>query len=346
VRILVVHPGPSFSVADVHHGLVKGLRQCGAEVGTVNLDARLALYAEAMIRKGREIKYAFDNAEATAMANRSITFELYTFWPDIVIFTSAIFITPDVWAILGRRPPHTVAWFTESPYEDDRQMIVARHADTAIINDPTNLNLFRRQNHRTFHLPQSYDPDIHSPGSAVDRYRCDFGWVGTAFGSRYNFFRQVDWTGIDAKFGGHWTGIDGRTWLARRLVHPKTECMDNVDAVDLYRSAKMSANLYRREATHPDLAHGWAVGPREVELAACGTFMLRDSRPEGDELFPKAPIFESPAEFGDMIRWWSAHDSQREEVARVNREAIADRTFKNTAARLLELIDGAPKRTH
>ncbi len=346
MRVLVVHPGPSYSVADVHNGLVKGLQQCGVEVGSLNLDARLGLYSSALLRRGRQTKYAFDNEEAITMANRSIAYELYTFWPDIVIFTSAIFITPETWGILGRRPPHTVAWFTESPYEDDRQGIVARYADTSIVNDPTNLDAFRRQNHRTYYFPHSYDPDIHCPGPPSPEYVCDFGWVGTAFGSRYHFFRQVDWSGIDAKFGGHWTGIDGRNALARRLVHDQRDCMDNVDAVRLYRSSKMSANIYRKEATQPGLERGWAVGPREVELAATGTFMLRESRPEGDELFPKAPIFESPEEFGDMIRWWSTHDSEREEIARVNREAIADRTFKNTAARLLELIDGAPKRTH
>ena len=49
MRVLVVHPGPKFSVADVHHGLVKGLRANGCQVGIFNLDDRLDFYAAAHV---------------------------------------------------------------------------------------------------------------------------------------------------------------------------------------------------------------------------------------------------------------------------------------------------------
>lgn len=41
MRILVVHPGPNFSVADVHDGWVEALRSLGCEVASFNSDDRL-----------------------------------------------------------------------------------------------------------------------------------------------------------------------------------------------------------------------------------------------------------------------------------------------------------------
>jgi spore maturation protein CgeB len=335
-------------VADVHNGLVKGLVAClGADnVRAVNYDDRLDFFAAAEIRRNGIRKLAFDRETAIRVACRTIAQDLYEFWPDVLIVVSGFFITPFLWAVLGRRPHHTVAWFTESPYEDDRQLQVARYVDTAILNDPTNIQTFRATNPRTYYFPHSYDPDVHAPGPAVPPLACDFGWVGTAFPSRIEFFRQVDWAGVDAKFAGNWQALDRRSRLARFLVNPKSECMNNTETVDLYRSCKLSANIYRKETSDEGTHRGWAAGPREIELAACGTFMLREARPEGDELFPDAPIFSEPGEFSELLHWWLAHDDLRQKTAQANREAIADRTFTNTAARLLELIDGAPKRIY
>ena len=77
-------------------------------------------------------------------------------------------------------------------------------------------------------------------------------------------------------------------------------------------------------------------------MAACQLFFLRDSRPESDELFPMLPTFSSPGEASELLRWWLAHPGQREEAAVVARAAVADRTFRHAAARLLELLDRQP----
>lgn len=42
----------------------------------------------------------------------------------------------------------------------------------------------------------------------------------------------------------------------------------------MYRSAKMSFNLYRTEGSTPGFGDGWSVGPREVE-AGCVRDVLR-----------------------------------------------------------------------
>jgi hypothetical protein len=52
------------------------------------------------------------------------------------------------------------------------------------------------------------------------------------------------------------------------------------------------------------------------------------------------PTFTSPEEASDLLRWWLAHEDEREVVARKAREAVVDRTFTNNAAGLLRLLDG------
>ena len=87
-----------------------------------------------------------------------------------------------------------------------------------------------------------------------------------------------------------------------------------------------------------DSADGIACGPREIELAATGTWFARQSRPESDELFPMLPVFSSPEELGDVLRWALANPDVRDEAGSAARSAILDRTFPNNAKRLMGLL--------
>ena len=84
---------------------------------------------------------------------------------------------------------------------------------------------------------------------------------------------------------GNWQNLPEGSHLDEYLVHEREACFHNDATVDLYSSCKISANFYRREGAPGVSTDGWAMGPREVELAACGTFFLRQPRGEGDELF-------------------------------------------------------------
>jgi spore maturation protein CgeB len=344
LKVLVVHPGPHFSVADVHRGLLKGLNQCGVDAREFNLHDRLNFYSLATLEKDSEHVKAFSEDAALEMAAKGLEAALYEWWPDMVIIVSGFFIPPFVWGVLARRPHHVVLWCTESPYEDGKQTQPARYADTVILNDPVNLESFQQHtNPRTFYFPHSYDPDVHCPRPVDPNLASDFAFVGTGFPSRVEFFEQVDWTGLDVLLAGNWQTLSDDSPLLPFLATARDQCLDNADAARLYTSAKVNANLYRKELLEGGTADGWAMGPREVELAACGAFFLREPRGEGDDLFPMLPTFRTPDEFSDLLRWWLAHESERDTAATAARAAVADRTFQNTAARLLRLVDGVGK---
>lgn len=339
MRVLVVEPGPHFSVADVCRGVAKGLQANGCDVAVWNYGDRLDFYTGAHLKKGRRWVQAFDYESAVTMAANGLSQALYTWWPDVVVIVSGFFIPPTLWAVLHRRPHHTVLWLTESPYEDDKQAMPARYTDTVILNDPLNLEQFRAVNRRTWYVPHSYDPDTHKPGPGLPDLAADFGFVGTGFPSRVEFFEQVDWSGITARLGGNWLGLAEGSPLEPFLLHGRGECMDNVDAVTLYQSVTVGANLYRKETTDGGTSAGLAMGPREVEMAASGLFFLREPRPEGDDVLKMLPTFTEPGEFGELLRWWVRHSQAREDAAAAAMLAVSDRTFTAATRFVLNLVD-------
>lgn len=331
--MVAVRPGPNFSVADVHNGWTKALRQLGVQLVEYQLDERLTFYSNAHLQDDDGWVRAFDEQAAVRLAANGLKAALYDYWPDVVLVTSAFFIPPDFYPVMRARGHKLVALFTESPYEDDRQLERAHFYDVILLNDPTNIEQYRAINRHTYYVPHAYDPDTHSPGPADPDLACDVCFVGTGYPSRHSLLRDVDWAPHSLRLAGNWQAWDDDPWVLERMVHPIDRCCDNIDAVRLYRSARASVNVYRKEASAD--ADGWAMGPREVELAACGTFFFREQRAEGDQLLPMLPTFGTAAELTELVQWWLAHDDAREAAARQAREAIADRTFATNARHLL-----------
>ena len=101
-RALVVHPGPSFSVADVHRGIRGGLRANGCTVLDFNLGDRLTFFAEARLKQRGRYVAPFDDAQAIALAADSLKNACYEWWPHVVVVISAFFI-PTGWMPNGLR---------------------------------------------------------------------------------------------------------------------------------------------------------------------------------------------------------------------------------------------------
>jgi spore maturation protein CgeB len=337
MRVLVVHPGPHFSVADVHNGIVKGLRQNGCDVVDLNFDRYLDFFTAAHLEDvdTGEFKLAFEREAAIRSASHAALLSTcFTFWPDVVIIVSGFFVPPEHIEWIRGRGIKVVLWATEEPYEHERHLWMAHAFDTVIVNDPCNIDALRAENKQTFYVPHGYDPDLHHPGPNRNRF-VDFGWCGTAYPSRVTFFERVDFDNVMVELAGNWQALGDDSHLQPYIT--AGAALNNADTADLYRRSKISANLYRKEAAlgHND---GWAMGPREVELAACGTFFLREPRGEGDELFPMLPTFRTPAEFTEALRWWLRHDRERDAAAARAREAVADRTFQALTADVLRRI--------
>lgn len=338
---------------DVYTGWYEALRELGVEVVPFNLNDRLVAYSNALAdthtydETGHPIVRNMFSEEGAFLASmEGLSHALMTFWPDVVIFISAFFLNAATMTLLRMRNFKIVLLMTESPYQDDEQLMRAQLGDLVLLNDPTNLEMFR-EHVRAEYLPHSYRPSLHKPrtGPRDPGLASDLIFIGTAFKSRIEFFEQMDLDGIDTLIGGNdWGKLNEDSPVARFVGSGlgQPDCVDNEQAVRLYQHAKMGINFYRRE-TSPEESWdgtGWACGPREIEMAATGVPFLRDPRPESDELFGSIlPSFTSPEDASEQLRWWLTHGIYREETAAQARAAVADRTFVNSARRVLRLIE-------
>lgn len=337
---------------DVFAGWYEALRELGVEAAPFNTNDRLIAHANALVDTGTTdedghpiVRNQYTEGGVFLAAMEGLSHALLTFWPDVVLFVSGFYINAGTLQLIRSRRFKIVMLCTESPYQDSEQLERAQLADLVLLNDPVNLDMFR-EHVRAEYMPHAYRPSLHHPrtGPPDPDLASDLCFIGTAFASRIEFFEAMNLDGIDVLIGGNdWGKLDPSSTVARFVGSPlgEPDCVDNEQTVRLYQHARTSLNLYRRETSPAENWDGqaWAMGPREVELAACGLPFLRDPRPEGDAVLPFLPTFDSPAEASEQLRWLLGHPDTREVLGRRAREAIADRTFTANAKRLLQLID-------
>jgi len=333
---MVVWPGATWSTADVARGWANGLEQHGVDVVRFRLDLRLEwleshLTPDEASKRDAGLSVRRQAAEALAGA-------LYEYRPDLILVVDGKDIPPEVWHGLRRRGERIVLVHTESPYEDDRICAMEWCADLHLVNDPVGVERLRKITPNVLYVPHAYDPTIHFPRTQQTEH--DVVFVGSGFSGRARFLADAEWGDVRLTLAGQWRH---RTIALppelERYVADLPEPLPNEAAADLYRTSAVGFNLYRSDyLDNPRSGDGWAVNPREVEMAACGLFFLRQPRGEGDTLFSTLPTFGSPAELVDLATWWRDHPEARATAGLAAREAVADRTFDRHAGHLLRRV--------
>ena len=339
MRWLACAPGPAYSVQDCHNGWVEALRNAGEKVLDYPLGDWITFFGAAQIPAGTGVhRPVFTADQAYEAAADRLAAALWKTRPDVLFLTSGFFLPLPLLDTARRDGVKIVLLCTEQPYELSRELELAEHSDIAMLTDPTTLARFTEVC-TAVHQPHCYRPTVHHPGPADPTLEADLAFVGTGFPSRVEFFEAMALDGLDVMLAGNWQDLPEESPLRGFVTGGREECLDNTKTAAVYRSMRVGLNLYRREAEAEDLVQGWAVGPREIEMAACGGYFVRDSRPEGDALFPSLPVFRSAEEAGELVRWALAHPQARADAAAKAQEAVQDRTFDNAAARLLRLIE-------
>jgi hypothetical protein len=328
----------------VYEGWVEGLRAAGEDVYTFNLGDRLTFYDAAFLEasdqddEGRKyFRKAMPRQAAIETAADGIFRTIYKCWPHVVLLVSAFFTPPWMLDLIRGRGHKIVLLHTESPYQDDEQLIRAGSAHINLLNDPTNLAAYAKLG-KAAYMPHAYRPAVHYPAADTGR-DYDLAFVGTGFPSRVTFFEQMNLGGLDVRLAGPWLDLPADSPLRDWTALEQDGCVDNEETAEIYRRARCGINFYRREGEDGFDGQGWSCGPREIEMAASGLYFLRDPRPESDELFPMLPAYTSPAEASELLRWALKHPEDRAEAAAKARTAIEDRTFTNHARKLLAMLD-------
>ena len=343
LRIMLCHPGASWSTADVWSGLSHGLKAHGVEVVHYRLDERIADAKRSLNIRWRTQKRGRPDVPKPTQADviyqagvgeRALRKQVH-----VVLVVSAMFLHPDVLVMLKRAGQKVVVLFTESPYDLEGELKIAAVVDGCWTNERTSVPAFQAVNPCAGYLPHAWHPEKHTTAVPVDDSvpSHDVVFVGSGFAERIEWFNAIDWTGIDLGLYGTWKGFGLKTQVKRCI---RGEQIDNAQAAALYRKATIGLNLYRQYARHADgrrvQVYGESLSPRAYELAACGSFHLSDYRAEVAEVFgARVPTFRSPSEAGALIRMWLADPAGRARVAAELPACVAEASWVQRAATVL-----------
>jgi len=350
MKILVCHPGASWSTHDVYQGVSYGLQQHGAQLIHYRLDQRIEAahkYLHALWRvKKREtpdlpkpngvdtMYHAGIGALEMALRHRV----------DAVLIISAMYLHPDVIVLMKQSGLRVSVLFTESPYDIEKELKIAALVDGCWTNERSCLPAFRAVNPRSGYLPHAWHPVKHVTGSAVYDETVpshDVVFVGTGFPDRITFFNAIDWTGIDLGLYGSWKRLG-----IKKALYPfiREGNVTNEYAAALYRRARIGLNLYRAYkgwGRTVERAYGESLSPRAYELAQCGVFHLSQHRAEVREVFGDlVPTFSTPLEAAALMRVWLADHEGRRRVAAALPACVAEASWTERASILLKDLRG------
>lgn len=342
MKLFTIHPGASFSTADVYNGMVRGLERLGVEVLRYNLDGRI-------YQSGAWLNWCWKQAKkAGVKMDKPTTGDvLYHACGDVilkalhhecewvVIFSGMYFPTYFVKA-LKRAGLKVAVILTESPYDDEKQAAFISHCDVAWTHERVSLETLRLANPNVFYLPHAYDAEIHkfmAVASDQPVSSHDVVFVGTGFRERIETLSAVDWNGIDIGIYGSWVLVGSRSKL--RPFIRSTE-IENAVAASLYRRANIGLNMYRESKGFgrfaPKIEKAESMNLRGYELAACGLFHISSYRAEVEEIFGDlVPTYDDARDLEDKIRAYLADPAERDRVARLLPEKVKGHTWDDRA---------------
>lgn len=366
MRVLVVGSAADSSIRDVERGWVAALERAGHDVRLYSLGNRLKMYGDwfrvcmegVLCMEGHaaidpDPLFKADQVTIMQAASECVVHEALRHKAELALIISGCSFHPNGAAFLQQIGIPVVTIATESPYNDDDMIDLARVSTIIGTNDRRSVPHFERYaGQAALYLTTAYDSERHVPGPADAEKACDVFFVGTGFDERARLFAETDWSGIDFRLAGFWpTGEDGEViptatekrlgqiqighdarlapFIARGLI-------DNDETVAWYRSARIVL------AAHRDDGRASSIGPRVYEAAAVGAFQIADdSRPELAEIFGDSiPTFRAgdPEHLRWTIRWWLDRPVLRQDRAATARRRVRGHSYDDRLSSLLALI--------
>jgi len=346
LRLLAVQPGASWSTADVHAGLIHGLKTHGVEIVDYALDHRLNRsnrwlhYNWRRARKTHPDLVRPTSADVFYQAGVGALEMALRHQVDAVFVVSAMYLHPDVIILMKRAGLRVLVLFTESPYDIEKELKIAALVDGCWTCERSSVPAFLQVNRNSGYLPHGWHPERHMPGPQSGDERVpahEVVFVGSGFQERIEWLTAIDWSGIDLGLYGSWDMLGSRNPLRR---HVKGHVVDNGVTAALYRRAKIGLNLYRTSKgcgkDVPKIAHAESLNPRAYELARCGAFTLSTYRAEIPEVFGDlVPTFETPEQASALIRQWLANDRARAIVQAELPARVAESSWVERSARVI-----------
>lgn len=354
MKLFCIHPGATFSTADVHNGIVRGLEKQGHEVLRYNLDGRI-------YQSGAWLQWCYRQAKKGGVqtdkpnpgdvlyhaCGDAILKALHHECEWVIIF-SAMYFPKYIIKAMKRAGLKVGIVLTESPYDDALQAEIISIADIAWTHERTSVDFLKLGNPNTKYLPHAFDAEIHDVFAKIyfEVPSHDVVFVGTGFQERIDLLSATDWNGIDFGLYGSWTLLGARSKLRRQLKGTEIE---NKATAALYRAAKIGLNIYRTSKGFgrytEKVERAESISLRAYELAACGLFYLTDYRKEAEEVFGGlVPVYRNASELRELINMYLEDEDERNRIASLLPKAVEGHTWDARAAQVVEDIQELEKR--
>lgn len=190
------------------------------------------------------------------------------------------------------------------------------------------------------YVPTAADPEVHRPIELTEderaKYACDISFAGAGYRNRQRVLSGL--TDFDMK-------IWGVEWRAPALwphLQNGGKEFTSEDFTKIVAGSKVNVNLHS-STSHDGVDSGCdAVNPRVFEIPACGGFQVCDPC-KGIETFfdpvTELPLYTSPAELRDLLRYYLERPEERREVAfRARQRVLTEHTYDHRARTMLAHI--------
>jgi spore maturation protein CgeB len=193
------------------------------------------------------------------------------------------------------------------------------------------------------YMPLGYCDEVHRALPSDDpRWKCDVGFLGGWEPRRERLLHAVAAAWVDLKIlGGYWNFLHDGRWTPRRHIILKQ--LAGGEPFDFHRDELLArahlggevyADDYARALTGARIGLGFLRAvcqdqhtTRTFEIPACGSLLLADRTSEHQEFFhegKEAEFFSSDDELLDKLRFYSANESAREQIAGAGHQRCID----------------------
>lgn len=364
MRVLAVSPASWYSTADVFRGLCEGFEARGDEVAQYRVETEYSLERHAVARglelagrpelvppgHSREDRDSFPDffGEVSWRTWRGLPGEILRHGPDLLLFVSPLLVPRDVLVMVtqlcSRLSIRTAAVFTESPYDESRQLRMHQLFDHVFVNDLESVPQYRAARRTAAYLPTAYSESTHKPYPRAAKPAWGVSFIGVGFKERIELLESVDWSTAGLSLWGDWSKLSPGSPLAPCV---RGGVVPNELAAQIYRDSAVCLNLMRSTKDYWGESGGVAEGatslnPRAYEIAACGTAQVCEYRPEWVSVFGEEMLsctFRDAHGMLNAILELLADPDRRRRVADAQMAAVIDRhSYRQRADSIAEVV--------
>ncbi|MFC1633255.1 glycosyltransferase [Planctomycetota bacterium] len=296
-------------------------------------DVQRFSYRNIMMQESPFPSKRFAKRFAGGKANMLLAGQIKSYYPDIVIFLTTKYMTPETIRFArDAAPPGTIFLGKDGdPFPETKPERIAVGKEMDIMIMPSGGRFLRTYKDAGVpccaFIPFTCDPDLQYRYEVADRWKTDIVFLGSASHSnlqgdrdRYELSRRLAETSnakVYACFG-----------------RPKSQGLDSFHAIS---GAKIGLSI--NIANDVRLYHS----DRFINIPACGALNLAKRAPGYELLFEEGVevrYFDSVDEFFELADWYLQHDRERQKIAQAGmKRAHSEFNTERIVQYILDLID-------